>query len=69
MTDNVFTAAEVAEKMRVSKRMVTELATKLGIGANVGGSSGFRFREADIDAMWESLRPKAEVAPRRRRRA
>lgn len=68
MTDT-FTAAEVAEQMRVSKRTVTELATKLGLGANFGGSSGYRFREADIDALWESLRPKAEEPVRRRRRA
>lgn len=64
-----FTAAEVAEQMRVSKRTVTDLATKLGVGANVGGSSGFRFREADIEALWEALRPQVEVTPRRRRRA
>lgn len=65
----VHTAEEVASQLRVSKRTITDLATKLGVGANVGGSSGFRFRDSDIEAMWEALRPKTETAPRRRRRS
>lgn len=68
MTDT-YTTAEVAAQMRLTKRAVTDLATRLGLGANFGGSVGFRFREADIDALWEANRPKAETQPRRRRRA
>lgn len=63
------TAAEVAEEFRCSKRKVTDLASQHGIGANVGGSAGFRFTEADKLALWEAMRPKVEVAVRRRRRA
>lgn len=63
------TAPEVAEELRISTRKVTDLATELGIGANVGGSAGFRFRESDVLALWDAMRPKVEVAPRRRRRS
>lgn len=69
MTDDTKTTAEVADRLRISKRKVTDLATKHSIGANVGGSAGFRFREADVEALWEAMRPAVEVAPRRRRRA
>jgi hypothetical protein len=63
------TTAEVAAELRISDRKVTDLATKYGIGANVGGRAGFRFRESDIEALWEAMRPQVEVTPRRRRRA
>lgn len=69
MTDDTKTTAEVADRLRISKRKVTDLATRHGIGANVGGSAGFRFREVDIDALWDAMRPQVEVAPRRRRRS
>jgi excisionase family DNA binding protein len=64
----VYTTAELAAEMRVSKRKVTELATTHGIGANVGGSAGYRFREADVEALWEALRPVVAPPVRRRRR-
>jgi len=63
------TTAEVAAELRISERKVTDLAARYGIGANIGGSAGFRFRDSDVDAIWEALRPKTETTPRRRRRA
>lgn len=66
---STMTTAEVAEILRCSERKVTETATKHGIGANLGGRAGFRFRQADVDDLWDVLRPKVEVAPRRRRRS
>lgn len=63
------TAAEVADELRISKRKVTDLATSLGIGANVGGRAGYRFTEYDVLALWEAMRPKVAETPRRRRRA
>lgn len=63
------TAEEVAAELRCSTRKVTDVATQHGIGANLGGRAGFRFRDSDVDAIWEVLRPKTEAAPRRRRRA
>lgn len=63
------TTTEVAAELRISERKVTDLATRYGIGANVGGSAGFRFRDSDVDALWEAMRPKVDITPRRRRRS
>ena len=63
------TAAEVADELRISRRKVTDLASSLGIGANVGGRAGYRFQPSDVEALWEAMRPKVETTPRRRRRA
>jgi hypothetical protein len=63
-----FTTAEVAEQLRVSSRKVRKLAEGLGLGANVGGTAGYRYVQSDIDAMWQSMRPVQTVTPRRRRR-
>lgn len=68
MTGPLLTTADVADRLRCSKRKVTATATRLGLGANLGGRAGFRFTEADVEAMWESMRPTAPVQARRRRR-
>lgn len=65
----VKTTSEVAAELRLSERKITDLAAKHGIGANAGGRAGYRFSEADVLALWAAMRPKVEVAPRRRRRA
>jgi hypothetical protein len=64
-----YTAAEVAEEFRCSKRKITDTATKNRIGADLDGRAGFRFTEADKDALWNAMRPEAPVAHRRRRRS
>jgi excisionase family DNA binding protein len=60
--NNDLTTREVAALLRCTPRKVTKTATEHGIGANLGGRAGFRFTEADIDALRESMRPVAESA-------
>lgn len=56
------TAQEVADRLRCTRRKVTKTATELGIGANLGGSAGFRFTEAEAEALRASMRPVAEAS-------
>jgi hypothetical protein len=63
------TCAEVADDFRCSTRKVAELARSLGVGANLGGRAGWRFSDADKQAMLEHLRPAPPVKARRKRRA
>lgn len=64
-----FTTAEVAEQLRITPRKVRKQSAELGLGANIGGTAGYRYTQADIDALWDSMRPVQQVAPRRRKRA
>lgn len=64
-----YTAAEVAGRLRCSPRKIRETALRVGVGVNIGGRAGYRFSEADIEAITEELRPVAMVERRRRRRA
>lgn len=64
-----FTTAEVAEQLRISSRKVRKQSAELGLGINVGGTAGYRYNQADVDALWESMRPVQHVAPKRRRRS
>lgn len=71
MSDTVTTdlkAADVAKTFGCTKRKVTDLATKLRIGYNLGGSAGFRFTPADVIALREAMKPAPTPARRRRRR-
>ena len=61
------TTEEVAKRLRCSARKVRIEAAKLGIGANLGGRAGYRYTEADVEALWESMRPVQPVERRRRR--
>lgn len=63
------TTAEVAEVFRCSRRKITDTAARHGIGMDLGGRAGYRFTDADVNALREALRPAAVVVPRRRRRA
>lgn len=63
-----WTAAEVAEEFRCTQRKISDTATKHRIGANLGGRAGFRFTEADKQALWKAMQPAAPVVARRRRR-
>jgi hypothetical protein len=60
VTTKELKTSEVAERLRCTPRKVTKLATELGLGANLGGSAGFRFTEAEVEQMRESLRPVVE---------
>lgn len=63
----VMKTGEVAARLRLSPRKVREVATKNRIGFNAGGRAGFRFTEADVDALKEAMKPVEQVARRRRR--
>lgn len=64
-----YTAAEVADELRISPRKVREVAKEIGVGANIGGTAGYRYSDADKLAIWESMRPAPTVERRRKRRA
>lgn len=57
MSTKDLTTREVAERLRCTPRKVTKMATGLRIGANLGGSAGFRFTEAEVETLRESMRP------------
>lgn len=63
------TTAEVAELFRVSPRKVWSLAAEHGIGLRVRGRAGWRFSDADVEALAEALRPVTPTPARRRRRS
>lgn len=69
MTDATLTTADLADRLRCKKRKVRDAAKALGIGIDLGGRAGYRYTEAEADALWESLRPVQAVERRRRRRA
>ena len=63
------TIYEVADEFRCSPRKISDVAREHGIGANLWGSAGWRFTEADKLALWEAMRPaQKKPTPRRRRR-
>lgn len=67
MTDETMTTAELAGRLKCSPRTVRNAAKALHIGMNIGGSAGWRYTEADYQAICDYLRPVQPVAPRRRR--
>lgn len=68
---SVRNTAEVAAELRISRRKVTQVADRLGVGMVIGGSAGRRYDEDDVQAIKDALRPApqpVQVRPRRRRR-
>jgi hypothetical protein len=63
------TTADLAERLRCSERKIRKAAAVLGIGIDLGGRAGYRYTEAEADALWESMRPVQPVERRRRRRS
>lgn len=63
------TTADLASRLRCSERKVRKVAAELSIGVDLGGRAGYRYTEAEADALWESLRPVQTVERRRRRRS
>lgn len=59
------TADEVAAIFKCSRRKITDDATRLGIGYNLGGRAGYRFTQADVEALRRALAPAPKVEPRR----
>lgn len=62
------TAADVAERLKCSKRKVREQGLAIGVGVALGGRAGYRYSDQDVDRLLESMRPAAPVEARRRRR-
>jgi hypothetical protein len=58
-------AAEVAALFGCRKRKVTNEATRNGIGYNLGGTAGYRFTEADVDALRQAMTPLVKPEERR----
>lgn len=68
MSGPTYTTAEVAEHLRCGTRKIRNVARELGVGLDLGGKAGCRYTQADVDAIWDFMRPVQQVAPRRRRR-
>ena len=62
------TADEVAARFRCSARKVRETARRHGIGINLSGRAGWRFTDAEVEALRRALAPTPEPVVRRRRR-
>lgn len=56
MTEKLLTTREVAEMFQCHPKKVSRQASALGIGVNLGGRAGFRFSEADVEALRESMK-------------
>lgn len=61
------TTKSLADELAMHPNTLRAKAKVLGIGIQVGGRHGFRYSEADRQALIDSMRP-AQIAPRRRRR-
>ncbi len=62
------TIYEVAAEFRCRPRKVSDVARRLGVGAQLGGSAGWRFTEADKRALWDAMRPAPKVPVRKHRK-
>lgn len=56
MTEQLLTTKEVAALFRCHPKKVSALATQLKVGMNLGGSAGYRFTDADVEAMRDAMR-------------
>lgn len=63
-----YTTAQIAEHLGTTTRNVRAKAAQLGLGINLGGPAGYRYTDADVAALLESMRPAPVPARRRRRR-
>jgi hypothetical protein len=63
------TTAEVAAERGISTDTVLRVAKRLNIGERWGRRAGYRFTEADMEAISAAMRPAPPVQRRRRRRS
>jgi hypothetical protein len=60
--DNIYTAAEAAERLRLSRRQLIKLARRYGLCSRVGQQ--YLFSETDLLSIWSVLRePERERRP------
>ena len=64
-----WTTAEAAAERKVSAKAIRSLRKRLGIGEYWGGRAGYRFSEADMDAITAAMQPAPVVTRRRKRRS
>lgn len=67
-TDYPHSTADVAAKIGCHPGTVRRRTKELGLGIDVAGRAGYRFSDADIEALVESMRPTAATTTKRRRR-
>lgn len=53
----------VSQELGCSPAKISVLARTHRVGVNLGGSAGWRFTPADVDALLRALRPKVIDAP------
>lgn len=53
--------ADVAKRLGCSPRKVQVLARQIGVGLLIGGRTGYRFEDSDVDALKTALRPAAPL--------
>lgn len=58
MSEQVYLTSEVAERLRLPEFTVRRLAREHEIGFLVSRRNGYRFTEADVAALIETLRTK-----------
>lgn len=63
-----YSTADVAAKLGCSSLTVRNRAIPLGLGINIEGRTGYRFSDADVAALVESMRVVAQPIVKRRRR-
>ena len=69
MTDHLYryTAKDLAAEFSVEVETIRRRLRELNLGIDFGGRAGYRYSEADREALIESLRPVVTPARRRRR--
>lgn len=70
MTEYRYTTRDLAEKVGLkSVKAVRARAKLLGLGIDGGGRAGYRYTEADLQKLIESMRPIVVPVQRKRKRA
>lgn len=69
MTEFLYSTAELAAKVGLSRKTTRARAKALGLGIDRQGRAGFAYSEADLQRLIASMRPAEPVARRRKRRA
>lgn len=70
MSEYPYTTADLAALAGFkSSKAARKRARALGLGINLEGRAGYRYSEADVARLIESMRPTPDTGRRRKRRA
>lgn len=69
MTDYRLTTRDVAARIDLGTKATRRKAKALGLGIDLEGRAGFRYCEADVQKLIDSMRPIVTPAPRKKKRA